>query len=150
VLTGFGRTGRMFACEHAGVSPDILCLSKALTGGMLPLAATLATDAVHDAFLSDERGRAFLHGHSYTANPLACAIALESLALLEEGGLARVARIEAIHEERLAALARRPEVACVRSIGLVAALDVRGEGGYLDALGPLLLERFLERGVLLR
>jgi adenosylmethionine-8-amino-7-oxononanoate aminotransferase len=73
VLTGFGRTGRMFACEHASVAPDIICLSKALTGGYLPLGATVSTDAIYDTFLSDDRTRTFFHGHSYTGNPLACA-----------------------------------------------------------------------------
>src|SRR5439155_5313122 len=76
VLTGFGRTGRMFACEHASVSPDIICLSKALTGGYMPLGATVATDAVYEAFRSDDRTKTFFHGHSFTANPLACAVAI--------------------------------------------------------------------------
>src|SRR5207248_10566861 len=84
VLTGFGRTGRMFACEHAGVSPDIICLSKALTGGYLPLGATVATERVYDAFLSRDRTHTFFHGHSFTANPLACAVALASLDLLQQ------------------------------------------------------------------
>src|SRR5678815_5964322 len=83
VLTGFGRTGRMFACEHAEVTPDIICLSKALTAGYLPLGATCTTEAVYDAFLSDDRSRTFFHGHSFTANPLACAVALASLELFE-------------------------------------------------------------------
>src|ERR1051326_1730989 len=95
VLTGFGRTGRMFACEHANVTPDVICLSKALTGGYLPLGATLTTDAVYEAFLSDDRSRTFFHGHSFTANPLACAVALASLDLMEEGNvLARIQRLE--------------------------------------------------------
>ncbi|MDR1989509.1 MAG: adenosylmethionine--8-amino-7-oxononanoate transaminase, partial [Acidobacteriaceae bacterium] len=81
VLTGFGRTGRMFACEHADVSPDIICLSKALTGGYMPLGATVASDAVYESFLSEDRARTFFHGHSFTANPLACAVALASLQL---------------------------------------------------------------------
>ena len=79
VLTGFGRTGRMFACEHAGVTPDIICLSKALTGGYMPLGATVTTEPVYDAFLSEDRSRTFFHGHSFTANPLACAVANASL-----------------------------------------------------------------------
>ena len=92
VLTGFGRTGKMFACEHANVSPDIICLSKALTAGYLPLGATVTTPAIYEAFLSQDRAKTFFHGHSYTANPLACAVALASLDLFrEEGTLERVA-----------------------------------------------------------
>src|SRR5207248_9161308 len=96
VLTGFGRTGRMFACEHAIVSPDIICLSKALTAGYLPLGATCTTDAVYEAFLSHDRARTFFHGHSFTANPLACAVALASLDLFEsDHTLDRVKKLEA-------------------------------------------------------
>ncbi len=158
VLTGFGRTGRMFACEHGPVSPDLLCLSKALTGGCLPLAATLASEKIYWAFLGPDRRRAFLHGHSYTANPLACAAALESIALLEEGGLARAREIEAIHQERLESLRALPIAGDVRSIGMVAAVELSprpgsrgGEGGgYLDEIGPRLHQEFLARGLLLR
>jgi adenosylmethionine-8-amino-7-oxononanoate aminotransferase len=154
VLTGFGRTGEMFACGHGPVRPDILCLSKALTGGVLPLAATLATEEVYEAFLSPDRSRALLHGHSYTANPIACAAALASLDVLEEGrGVERAREIEAIHRERLARLRRRPRVVDTRSIGLVAAAELApsaGAGGYFDDVGPRLAREFLARGVLLR
>ena len=95
VLTGFGRTGRMFACDHASVAPDIMCLSKALTAGYLPLGATLVTDAIYDAFFSEDDTKTFFHGHSFTANPLACAVALASLDLLEQDGtLERVRLLE--------------------------------------------------------
>src|SRR5262249_8381615 len=83
VATGFGRTGPLFACEHAGVTPDIMCLSKGLTGGFLPMGATLATERVFAGHRSDNRAHTLFHGHSYTANPLACAAALASLALLD-------------------------------------------------------------------
>ena len=89
VLTGFGRTGRMFACEHAAVSPDIICLSKALTGGYLPLGATVTTESVYEAFLSDDRTKTFFHGHSFTANPLACAVAIASLVAVSRNRGAR-------------------------------------------------------------
>ena len=79
IAVGFGRTGTLFACEQSGVMPDLLCLSKGLTGGFLPLAAVLATQELYDGFLDDSRDRAFLHSHSYTGNPLACAAALASL-----------------------------------------------------------------------
>src|SRR5258705_7694544 len=89
VATGFGRTGTLFACEQEGVSPDFLCLAKGISGGYLPLAATLTTEEVYAAFLgARHEGKQFFHGHTYTANPLACAVGLESLALLRESTLA--------------------------------------------------------------
>src|SRR5712691_7974592 len=102
VLTGFGRTGRMFACERAGVAPDLMCVAKGLTGGFLPLAATFSTDRVHDAFMSGDCARAFFHGHSYTANPIACAAANASLQIFEtEPVFDRIAEIEKRHAARL-------------------------------------------------
>jgi adenosylmethionine-8-amino-7-oxononanoate aminotransferase len=157
VLTGFGRTGRLFACEHASVTPDIICLSKALTAGYLPLAVTAVTNAVYDAFLSDDRGKTFFHGHSFTANPIACAVALASLDLIEEDGvLARISRLERQLRDGLAPLARLPVVGDVRVLGGVAAIELvsnkatKDAGGYLDQIGPRLYQAFLERGLLLR
>ena len=151
VLTGFGRTGRMFACEHASVTPDILCVSKALTAGYLPLAATATTNAVYDAFLSDDRAKTFFHGHSFTANPLACAVALASLDLIEEGNmLARIARLERQLRDGLSPLAALPTVADVRVLGGVGVVEFTSDGGYLDSLGPRLYAEFLTRGLLLR
>jgi len=86
VMTGFGRTGRMFAHEHAGISPDVVCLSKGITGGFMPFAATVTSNSVYEAFLSDDSARTFFHGHSYTGNPLGCAVALESLRLFKDEG----------------------------------------------------------------
>jgi adenosylmethionine-8-amino-7-oxononanoate aminotransferase len=152
VLTGFGRTGRMFACEHAGISPDILCLSKALTGGYLPLAVTAATEKVYEAFLSDDRSKALFHGHSYTANPLGCAVAVASLKLFdEEQTLQRVQRMEQQFRSRLERLRVHPLIADVRGIGGVAVMELRTpKGGYLDDIGPTLTREFVKRGVLLR
>jgi adenosylmethionine---8-amino-7-oxononanoate aminotransferase len=151
VLTGFGRTGRMFACEHAEVSPDILCLSKALTAGYLPLGVTAATEAVYDAFLSEDRAKTFFHGHSYTANPLACAVAIASLDLFRETDvMARVGRLERQIREGLEPLRNLPNVGDVRGIGGVGMVELAGDGGYLDAIGPRLSAAFLERGLLLR
>jgi adenosylmethionine---8-amino-7-oxononanoate aminotransferase len=157
VLTGFGRTGRMFACEHAAVSPDIVCLSKALTAGYLPLGATVATENVFDAFVSGDRSRTFFHGHSFTANPLACAVALASLDLFREHDvLARIARLETQMREALTPLAALPGVGDVRVIGGVGVVELvtdkttRRTGGYLDGIGSRLAARFLERGLLLR
>lgn len=156
VFTGFGRTGRMFACEHAGIAPDLLCLSKGLTGGYLPLAATLATEEVYAAFLSEERGRAFFHGHSYTANALACAVARASLGLFAETRcLGRIAELQRLFAGRLAVISALPGVARVRGLGALAVVELEAPAedrasGYLDARGPRLAQEFLDRGVLLR
>ncbi len=147
VLTGFGRTGKMFACEHAGVCPDIMCLSKALTAGYLPLGATVTTTAIYQAFLSEDRGKTFFHGHSFTANPLACAVALASLNLFrEEGTLSRVAELE-----RTLRAGLDPAFGDVRVIGGVGVVELASDRpGYLDRLGPRLAAAFLDRGLLLR
>ncbi len=156
IFTGFGRTGRMFACEHADITPDLLCVSKALTGGYLPLAATLASEEIYSAFLSSDRSRTFFHGHSYTGNALACAVALESLALFdEEDRLNRIGEISALFSERLDHLAKHSRlgsrIAQVRALGGLAAIELVSErGGYLEPLGPRLAAAFLERGLLLR
>jgi adenosylmethionine-8-amino-7-oxononanoate aminotransferase len=155
VLTGFGRTGRMFACEHALVRPDIICLSKALTAGYLPLGATAVTEAIYDAFLSQDRSKTFFHGHSFTANPLACAVALASLDLFDqEAVLERVRTLETHLRVGLAPLRQLPVVGDVRIIGGVGvvelAADTQTNGGYLDERGPRLAKAFLDRGLLLR
>src|SRR5260221_2062484 len=152
VLTGFGRTGRMFACERAAVSPDLMCVAKGLTGGFLTLAATFATDRVHDAFTGGDRTRAFFHGHSYTANPIACAAANASLRIFEsEPVFERIAAIEKVHTVRLPAFAAHPGVADVRHIGTVAAIELKvPDAGYLSSLRPRLYKYFLSRDVLLR
>jgi adenosylmethionine---8-amino-7-oxononanoate aminotransferase len=151
VLTGFGRTGRMFACEHAQVTPDILCLSKALTAGYLPLGVTAATDAIYQAFLSMDRGQAFFHGHSYTANPLACAVAIASLELFHESDvLGRVGRLEQQLRAGLEPLRALPCVGEVRVIGGIGVVELAGDSGYLADIGTRLGAAFLERDLLLR
>ena len=152
VLTGFGRCGRMFACELAGVLPDIMCLSKGLTGGFLPLAATVCTEAVHQPFVGTDRSRTFFHGHSYTANPLGCAAAVASLKVFEsEPVFERIAAIQKIHQERAPMLARHPAVADVRTIGTVMALELdASDAGYFSSLKPALYDFYLSKGVLLR
>jgi adenosylmethionine-8-amino-7-oxononanoate aminotransferase len=157
VLTGFGRTGRMFACEHANVSPDIMCLSKAITGGYMPLGATIASEAIYEAFLSDDRRKTFFHGHSFTANPLACAVAIASLDLFEEtGALERVRALERWLRDGLGPLRALPRVGDVRVIGGVGIIELvvdrqtKATGGYLDDIGPRLSRAFLDRGLLLR
>lgn len=145
VMTGFGRTGSMFACDRAGVSPDLICLSKGLTGGMLPLAATVVRDEIYQAFVSDDRKRAFFHGHTFTANPIACAVALASIDLAFEESV----------PERLAALGERIEaalggIAGVRRMGGIVALDVPDEGDYLSDSGPRMRLEAARSGVFLR
>jgi adenosylmethionine-8-amino-7-oxononanoate aminotransferase len=151
VLTGFGRTGPLFACEHAGISPDLMCLSKGISGGFIPFAATLATETLFAGFRSPDRKKTLFHGHSYTANPIACAAALASLALLDEGSAARRRAIESTHKAGAARLALLPCVENVRVLGTMLALDlVVPDRGYLSDIGPALRTFALERGVLLR
>jgi adenosylmethionine-8-amino-7-oxononanoate aminotransferase len=157
VLTGFGRTGRMFACEHASVSPDIMCLSKALTAGYMPMGATLATEAIYEAFLSEDRALTFFHGHSFTANPLACAVGRASLDLIRQNRvLDKVREIETWLRKGLEPLLALPGVGDVRVIGgvgiveLVTDKQTKSAGGYLDTVGPRLSAAFLSRGLLLR
>jgi adenosylmethionine-8-amino-7-oxononanoate aminotransferase len=150
VMTGFGRTGPLFACEQAGVVPDLICLSKGLTGGFLPMGATVARDGFCQAFVGQTLDRAFLHGHSYTANPLGCAAGLASLALLTGDDCTRRRRaLEAVQVERVRDLARRRPDLHARSCGTIAALDL-AEGSYGDGSGKALRERFWNAGMLIR
>jgi adenosylmethionine-8-amino-7-oxononanoate aminotransferase len=128
VATGFGRTGRMFACEHEDVSPDLLCLAKGITGGYLPLAATLATERIYEGFLGDfEEFRTFFHGHTYTGNPLACAAALASLDVFEaERTLERLRPKIELLGRLLEALAAHPAVSEVRSRGFMVGIELDG------------------------
>ena len=152
VLTGFGRCGRMFACDLAGIVPDVMCLSKGLTGGFLPLAATLCTTSVRETFCSRDRSCTFFHGHSYTASPLGCAAAIASLKIFDsEPVFERIAVIEKIHGQRGPVLARHPAVADVRTIGTVMALELKTDDpGYFSELRPALYDFYLDKGVLLR
>lgn len=152
VFTGFGRTGKMFACDLAGVVPDLMCLSKGLTGGFLPLAVTICREEIYEAFFSEDRSRTFFHGHSYSGNPLGCAAAIASLKIFEtEPVFDRIAKIEGIHRERLTSLRKHSSVADIRMLGTVAALELRaGDAGYLSKLRSRLYGFFIENGVLLR
>jgi adenosylmethionine-8-amino-7-oxononanoate aminotransferase len=137
VMTGFGRTGKMFACEHEEVIPDFLCLAKGLTGGYLPLAATLTHDRIYEAFLGEyEELKTFFYGHSYCANPLGCAAALGNLQVFEEEEvLERIQPvIEVFAEELEAAVERSPHFGALRRVGLIAGIDLvdAGTGAGLD------------------
>ena len=139
IAVGFGRTGTMFACEQSGVQPDLLCLSKGLTGGFMPLAAVLCTQAIYDGFLDDSRERAFLHSHSYTGNPLACAAALASLAIFESDDVLARNRATASRMAELAApLAALPHVADVRQAGMIIAFELAQGGDKRTPFDPSL------------
>lgn len=157
IAVGFGRTGTMFACEQAGIQPDLLCLSKGLTGGFLPLAAVLATQAIYDGFLDDSRERAFLHSHSYTGNPLACAAALASLEIFaSDEVLARNRATAARMAELARGIATLPHVAEARQGGMIVAFELAPGGDRRAAFDPArrvglrAYRAALERGVLLR
>ncbi|MGX5845194.1 adenosylmethionine--8-amino-7-oxononanoate transaminase [Mesorhizobium sp. ArgA1] len=152
VMTGWGRAGTLFACEQAAVAPDILCTSKGLTGGSLPLAATLATDAIFRAHYSSDRSRTFFHSSSYTANPIACAAALANVGIWNDEPVAeRVAALSRMQAEKVARFSQDPRFENVRTTGTIAALDLRsGRAGYLAEVGPKLRAFFLERGLLVR
>lgn len=149
VATGIGRTGRMWAVEHAGVAPDLLTCGKGLTGGYLPLSAVLATDAVYEAFLgAPAAARTFFHGHTYTANPLACAAALATLGLMEERGtLARAAAVGERLGAGLAPLAGVDGVVEIRRLGTMTGIEVTPRG---ERTGWRICRRARDRGVLIR
>jgi len=152
VMTGWGRTGTMFACEQAKITPDILCTSKGLTGGALPLAATLCTSEIFDAHLSTDRRKTFFHSSSYTANPIACAAAAANLDIWRnEPVLERIESLEAMHRKNLARFEGDERFTNMRQMGTIAALDlVVPSGGYLAEVGPRMRRLFRERGVLIR
>ncbi|GJD73045.1 adenosylmethionine--8-amino-7-oxononanoate transaminase [Methylobacterium goesingense] len=146
IFTGFGRTGTLFACEQAGIVPDILCLSKALTGGTMALAATVATGAVFECFLSDDPAAALMHGPTFMANPLACAAANASLDLFEgEPRLRQAATIAAALADGLEPLRDLPQVADIRVLGAIGAVQFRAPPDLAD-----LKRRFLARGTWVR
>jgi adenosylmethionine-8-amino-7-oxononanoate aminotransferase len=158
VATGFGRTGRMFACEHEGVSPDLLALAKSLTAGFLPLGATLASERVFEGFLGPVAdSRQFFHGHSYTGNALGCAAALANLEIFErEGVLERIEPLIGQLARRLAELGARASVGDVRQVGLMAGVDLvadRGSGRRFDPadrVAQLVCTALRRHGVILR
>ncbi|WP_085025924.1 adenosylmethionine--8-amino-7-oxononanoate transaminase [Ensifer aridi] len=152
VMTGWGRTGTMFACEQAKIAPDILCTSKGLTGGALPLAATLCTGDIFDAHLSTDRRKTFFHSSSYTANPIACAAAAANLEIWRNKPvLKRVKNLEALQRQNLGRFRGDERFANIRQAGTLAALDlIVPSGGYLADVGPRMRRLFRERGLLIR
>lgn len=152
VMTGWGRTGTLFACEQAGIVPDIACYSKGLTGGVLPLAVTLCQRAIFDAHYAEDRRKTFFHSSSYTANPIACAAALANLKVWRsEPVRERIAALAEVHTKALDRFRDDRRFENVRQLGTIAALDlVVNDSGYLADIGPRLYRHFLARDMLVR
>jgi adenosylmethionine-8-amino-7-oxononanoate aminotransferase len=150
VMTGFGRTGSLFGCQRAGLKPDLMALSKGLTGGFLPMGVTMASERLYRGFISETPAQTFFHGHSFTANPLGCAAALASLDLLQHNP-ERYQQFDTRHIPLLEELAPHPLVKRIRCQGTVAAFELdAGSTGYLNPIGKQLQRHCLDQGVYLR
>ncbi len=153
VMTGFGKTGKTFACDYLKNQPDMLCLSKALTGGTIPMAITTFTQDLFDAFYSDDIHKALFHGHTFTANPTGCAAALASLELLQTDVMqAHIARVHQSHLAFQEQIKNHPKVTTTRVLGVIFALEIKTEGtaSYYGSLRNKLYDFFIENGVILR
>ena len=153
VMTGFGKTGKTFACDYLTQKPDMMCLSKALTGGTIPMAITTFTSALFDAFYDDDINKALFHGHTFTANPTGCAAALASLSLLETAEMQNnLVRINSNHLEFKKRVENHPMVTTVRVLGVIFALEIKTESSasYYGTLRNKLYDFFIENGVILR
>lgn len=152
VMTGFGRTGTLFACEQLDVTPSILCLSKGITGGFLPLGVTACQEEIYQAFYSDQKEHAFLHGHSYTGNPLACASALANLDLLEHPScIVQRKEIEESHAVFCRAFSPHPFIKRCESLGTILIVEyVTDEVSYFHPIRDTLYQLFLDAGILVR
>jgi adenosylmethionine-8-amino-7-oxononanoate aminotransferase len=153
VMTGFGRTGELFASAEMRVAPDIICLSKGLTSGTLPLAVTMCREDLFAEFISSDHSRTFFHGHTYTANPIACAVALASLEITtSEACRSARARIASAHRTFVDRLRTMNNVESPRTKGTIVAFDLRTQeaGGYQNSAAQQARDFFIERGVLLR
>ncbi len=153
VFTGFGRTGKMFACDYLNHKPDIMCFSKGITGGFIPLGVTSSTQKIYEAFLSADKMKMLFHGHSYTANPLACAAAVASLEVFEQEKTA--GKIEGIVESHKAfaeSIAGNPKAGNVRQTGTIVAFDFTTEenNSYLNSIRDRLYDFYIESGIVLR
>ncbi len=153
VMTGFGRTGKLFACQHLQRTPDIFCLSKGITGGTMAFGATSCTQRIYDAFLSDDKTKTFFHGHSYTGNPVACAAALASLDLIEQPAFEEnLQRISAQHRQFRQRIAAKPFVKDCRCTGTILALEFQTQAtySYFSSLRDDLYTYFLEKKIICR
>jgi adenosylmethionine---8-amino-7-oxononanoate aminotransferase len=153
VMTGFGRTGKLFASDYLSEKADLMCFSKGLTGGTMALGVTTCTSVIYEAFLSDNKFKTLFHGHSFTANPIACAAALASMdILLESETLANIQRISVSHQAFNKRINMHPKVKCIRQTGTILALEwaSTGETSYFNSLRDNLYNFFLEHGIILR
>ena len=159
IATGYGRTGKMFACDHAEISPDIICLSKGLTGGYMPMAIAITTQEIYDAFYDDYlKGKAFMHSHTYAGNPLACSAAVEVLKILKDDNIIEKANEKAKYFNQIIKEKFLPlkNVGEVRSIGLINAIELVKDKNskepldYKNRTGYQIYKKALEKGVLLR
>jgi adenosylmethionine---8-amino-7-oxononanoate aminotransferase len=153
IFTGFGRTGRPFACNHVSEQPDIMCFSKGLTGGTMALGLTTCTQQIYDAFLSDDRLKTLFHGHSFTANPVACSAALASMDLFMETSTAEnIKRIEKAHNQFAIKIKDHPKIKTIRQTGTILAMEWQtgNNTSYFSSLRDTLYQYFLEAGIILR
>ena len=153
VMTGFGKTGKTFACNHLEMMPDMLCLSKALTGGTIPMAITTFTQELFDAFYSEDINKALFHGHTFTANPTGCAAALASLALLQTDVMQEnISRVNKSHLAFKEKIKQHDRVATVRVLGVILAMEIKttSDNAYYGDFRNRLYDFFIENGVILR
>jgi len=151
VMTGFGKTGSHFASEQISIKPDIICMSKALTAGFVPMAITSCTKEIYQAFLHDEIEKAFLHAHTYTANPIACSAALASIHLLKTDEIqANIKRIMASHQAFDSEIKSHPKVASTRQLGVIYAIDLEIQISRYGKQRNQIFDYFLKQGVYLR
>ncbi len=152
VMTGFGRTGKMFATNHLNVEPDIICLAKSLTGGFIPLAATVFSENIHKMFVDTDFNKTFLHGHTFSANPVACAVALSSLNLFEKDNtFENIKNISEIHNDYLEEISKNTNVSKIRNLGTIAAFDYDIISKLYGSSGShAIRKKFLDKGLLLR
>jgi adenosylmethionine-8-amino-7-oxononanoate aminotransferase len=153
VMTGFGRTGKFFATDYLNNKPDIICLSKGITGGVMPLGVTACAQFIYDAYISDDKHKTFFHGHSYTGNPTACAAALASMDLMDKKETwNNIEQITSSHISFKEKIKSHPNILSVRNLGTIIAIEIRTPevSGYLNNLAEKISAYFIQKGILLR
>ncbi len=153
VMTGFGRTGKFFASDYIQIQPDIICLSKGITGGFMPLGVTSCTSSIYCAFISDDKMKTFFHGHSYTANPTACAAALASMDLMEEKSTWKnIERINISHLDFMKSIVNESNINSICVLGTILSIELKTseQTGYLNSLAEKIPSYFIKKGILIR